>query len=160
MVMWLFIFILHTCFFLGGIFYVKGIRLDIFCNYNLFSFFQNGLLNAVPFLCKSVGTLFAAFVSDKMLEKKITSHGTTRKIMEFLCKHTVQYTVCKLNSEEVYTRFCFLVGLVPTAVLVIVVSYLTCRSRMLAVALLCLAVGFTGFGRCGYMANMVDIAPR
>ena len=46
------------------------------------------------------------------------------------------------------------------AVLLIIIGFVGCKYRGLAVAILTLAVAFNGISRCAFCVNHVDIAPR
>lgn len=55
---------------------------------------------------------------------------------------------------------CFVTAFIGAGVMSVAVGYITCEQRDVAVALLSVAVMFTGLCRAGYNVNHVDFAPK
>lgn len=96
---------------------------------------QNSFLSALPYLSMFLVGLVCAPICDIIISKQILSIGTTRKIC---------------NGVSSFGPAIFLIWL----------SFIDKSDRNLGVALLVLAVTCTAFGNCGYMVNIIDIAPN
>ncbi|XP_076451310.1 sialin-like [Babylonia areolata] len=96
---------------------------------------QNGGLSAVPYLCMAVLAVLAGQVADCLRARRILSTKATRKMFQTIS---------------------FLGG----AVCLVVVGYMPCTQRALAVFLLSLCLCFAALNRAGYAVNHIDLAPR
>ncbi|XP_022337131.2 sialin-like [Crassostrea virginica] len=100
-----------------------------------FNIQNNGALSAVPYICQAVSGFLAGQTADIIRSKRILNTTNTRKLYQV-------------------TAF------IGAGALLVAVGYTTCDQRDTAVALLSLAVMFTGLCRAGYVVNHVDFAPR
>lgn len=96
---------------------------------------QNSFLSALPYLSSFLTGLVCSPVCDKIISKKILSIGTTRKICNGICSF-------------------------GPAIFLIWLAFIDKSQSSLGVVLLVLAVACTAFGNCGYMVNIIDIAPN
>ncbi|CAL1548295.1 unnamed protein product [Lymnaea stagnalis] len=94
---------------------------------------QNGFLSSLPFLILVVTNPLSGYLADFLRAKRNISTKNTRKLV---------------NS----------IGLFVPSVLMFSVCYVG-SDRNIVVALLTLAVGFSGFTMAGYSVNHLDIAP-
>ncbi|KAL4221287.1 hypothetical protein ACF0H5_019550 [Mactra antiquata] len=95
----------------------------------------NGAVSSIPYICQFVSAIFAGQLADFLRTRKILSTTGTRKSLQI-------FSFAGAASCLIATGFC------------------DCTQRTLAVALLSLAVMFTGFCRAGYVVNHVDFAPK
>ncbi|XP_045163065.2 uncharacterized transporter slc-17.2-like isoform X2 [Mercenaria mercenaria] len=95
----------------------------------------NGALSAVPYICMFFSAIFAGQFADFLRSRKILSTTLTRKSFQ-------AFGFAGAGGCLIGTGFC------------------NCEHRALAVALLSLAVMFTGVSRAGYGVNHVDFAPK
>ncbi|XP_067658855.1 sialin-like [Haliotis asinina] len=96
---------------------------------------QNGLISSLPFICHSVAAVMSGQVADLVRAK--TQLGTTK--VRKICQNTAFLSV---------------------AIFLVATGFVKCENRMVAVVLLCAAVGCLGISKAGYMVNHVDIAPN
>ncbi|XP_059139528.1 sialin-like isoform X2 [Physella acuta] len=99
-----------------------------------FDITQNGLLSSTPYMAMFFTSLASGQVAD-FLRSKYLSTTATRRLFQ---------SVAFLGAGSC------IVG----------VGFIGCEDRNYAVALLAIAVGFSGFCFSGYMVNQVDFAPR
>ncbi|KAK4324798.1 hypothetical protein Pmani_004588 [Petrolisthes manimaculis] len=93
---------------------------------------QNGMLSALPFLCRYLGAVVAATVGEKLLIHKVLSVITTRRIFSAI-------------------------AMFGPAVNLLVVSFSGCQPTTVIVVL-CLGFFFNGSITIGLFANRVDIS--
>ncbi|XP_046377078.2 sialin-like isoform X1 [Haliotis rufescens] len=99
-----------------------------------FNIEQNGLLSSLPYITLWFINTICGHIADVIRRKGLLSTQNTRKLM---------------NS----------IGLLIPAGVMVGIGFSGCHP-MLAVSLLCLGVGFTGFTMAGYSVNHLDIAPH
>lgn len=80
-------------------------------------------------------TMLAGQLSDALLTRRIMSVTAIRKTAQFL-------------------------AFAPAAGFIAAVGFIDSERRYIAVVFLTAAMASTGFGRCAYSINHVDIAPR
>ena len=97
--------------------------------------FQNGVLFALPYITMYIVTMLVSQLADALLTRKILSITAIRKTAQFL-------------------------AFAPAAGFISAVGFVGCEQRYMAVVFLTAALAFTGFGRCAYSINHVDVAPR
>ncbi|XP_046559210.1 sialin-like [Haliotis rubra] len=100
-----------------------------------FNIRQNGVISSLPYVCHSVAAVLAGQLADFVRAR--TKLGTTK--VRKICQNTAFLSV---------------------AVFLVATGFVKCENRMIAVVLLCAAVGCLGISKAGYMVNHVDIAPN
>ncbi|XP_048752020.2 sialin-like [Ostrea edulis] len=100
-----------------------------------FNIKKNGTLSAVPYICQAVSGFIAGQTADILRSKGVLNTTHTRKLYQNL-------------------------AFIGAGVMSVAVGYITCEQRDVAVALLSVAVMFTGLCRAGYTVNHVDFAPK
>uniref|UniRef100_A0A914UMH7 Sialin n=1 Tax=Plectus sambesii TaxID=2011161 RepID=A0A914UMH7_9BILA len=95
----------------------------------------NGLLSAIPYLSVWIVNNIAGFSADFLRSRKLLNTTHTRKV----------FMIIAMFGQS----FC-LVG----------AGYCTCEQRYLAVALITIGQGLSGFQVAGFLINHMDIAPR
>ncbi|XP_076452082.1 sialin-like [Babylonia areolata] len=96
---------------------------------------KNGALSAVPYLCMAVSAVLVGQLADCLRARGILSTKATRKMLQTIS---------------------FLGG----AASLVLVGYMSCSQRALAVFLLSLCMCFGALNRAGYTVNHIDLAPR
>ncbi|CAL1526622.1 unnamed protein product [Lymnaea stagnalis] len=96
---------------------------------------NNGAFTMLPYIALMITTLSAGQISDWVIRKKFIRVLWTRKI-------------------------CIIISHFIPAVMLVSLSFLDCEQAGLAITLLVIGVGVTGFGLCGVLVNPFDIAPR
>ncbi|XP_071104183.1 uncharacterized transporter slc-17.2-like [Haliotis cracherodii] len=97
------------------------------------NFRSNGAYSMVPVVCMGIATFVCGFLADLLITRKICSIGVTRKIIVTL-------------------------GTLFPGICMVILAQAERGQHLFAVSMLCLAVGFVGFGMCGFSTNYVDIA--
>ncbi|XP_060084519.1 uncharacterized transporter slc-17.2-like [Ylistrum balloti] len=98
-----------------------------------FDITTNGLYSALPYVVFWATINIGGWLADFMMRKYFTVTITRKSINTF--------------------------GMIMPALMLIGLGYVDCSSPMLAIALLTLAVGLSGFQYSGWLVNHVDIAP-
>ncbi|XP_046549719.1 uncharacterized transporter slc-17.2-like isoform X3 [Haliotis rubra] len=96
-------------------------------------FSSNGAYSMVPVVCMGIATFVCGFLADLLISRKLCSVGVTRKITITL-------------------------GTLLPGICMVILAQAEHGQHLFAVSMLCLAVGFVGFGMCGFSTNYVDIA--
>ncbi|XP_062591838.1 sialin-like [Saccostrea cucullata] len=96
---------------------------------------SNGALSALPYICQAVSGFLAGQTADIIRSKRILNTTNTRKFYQIS-------------------------AFIGAGAMSVAVGYTDCDQRGVAVALLSLAVMFTGLCRAGFTVNHVDIAPK
>ncbi|KAK0040753.1 sialin [Biomphalaria pfeifferi] len=94
---------------------------------------QNGFLSSLPFIVLVVTNPLSGYLADMLRGRNILSTKNTRKLVNSIglfIPSALMFSVCYVDSD-----------------------------RNLIVALLTMAVGFSGFTMAGYSVNHLDIAP-
>ncbi|XP_025090960.1 sialin-like [Pomacea canaliculata] len=99
-----------------------------------FNIQENGLLSSLPHLVMLVTQIFISYVADCIRSRRYLSTVVSRKLMNTL-------------------------GQVLPACLMLAAGFSGCDAAI-AVALLTLSLGFSGFAMAGFNVNHLDIAPR
>ncbi|KAK0049925.1 sialin, partial [Biomphalaria pfeifferi] len=100
-----------------------------------FDIASNGIFSMLPYIALFVTTLSSGQISDLLIKKQIMRVLLVRKL-------------CIITSNCI------------PAVALVCLSFLDCHQPELAIVLLVLSVGATGFGLSGFVTNPFDIAPR
>lgn len=95
---------------------------------------SNGILSALPYIAFWAMINVAGWVADFVRVRQLMSTTLTRKVFDAF-------------------------GKIVPAVLMIALGYVECSATALAVVLLVLSVGLSGFQYSGFIVNHVDIAP-
>ncbi|XP_046549754.1 uncharacterized transporter slc-17.2-like [Haliotis rubra] len=95
---------------------------------------SNGVYSLIPYLAMLLAILLGSLFADTLIEKQLLSVNYTRKLMTIL-------------------------GHLIPGILLIILSYLDCSQKDIAVALLTLIIGLSGLAYCGLFVNFYDIAP-
>ncbi|KAK9887947.1 hypothetical protein WA026_000245 [Henosepilachna vigintioctopunctata] len=96
---------------------------------------SNSLLSAAPYLANWIVMLSVGPISDFVINRRMVSRGTGRKIF---------------NS----------IGVCVPALGLAILSYLPSEQKLLSVALLVMIVGINGAVASGYQVNHIDISPN
>ncbi|XP_041377316.1 sialin-like [Gigantopelta aegis] len=126
-------FIAHLC--NNWMHYTLITGLPTFMNEVLkFDIKKNGVLSAVPYTAMLVTSISGGQLADFLRKRFISTQ----------------------NARRLFQATSFL----GSAACLVSVGFVPCEQRMLAVALLTIAVAFEGLCNSGYMVNTVDFAPR
>ncbi|XP_044758455.1 putative inorganic phosphate cotransporter isoform X1 [Coccinella septempunctata] len=96
---------------------------------------SNSMLSAAPYLCYWIISMCIGPLSDVLINRKIVTRGTSRKIF---------------NS----------IGIVGPAIALTLLSYLPDDEDFLSVMVLIFAVGINGSVSSGFQVNHIDISPN
>ncbi|XP_067687722.1 vesicular glutamate transporter 3-like isoform X2 [Haliotis asinina] len=97
------------------------------------NFSSNGAYSMMPVVCMGIATFVCGFLADLLISRKLCSVGVTRKIIITL-------------------------GTLFPGICMVILAQAEQGQHLFAVSMLCFAVGFVGFGMCGFSTNYVDIA--
>nr|AKN21528.1 slc17a-5 [Schmidtea mediterranea] len=100
-----------------------------------FNMSQNGFVSAAPYIGMGIGQICFAILCDILQKRKILSVTRIRKLMNCL-------------------------GMLTPGLIVVILAYLKCESRYLAVVLLTIGLSATSALFVGAFVNHVDIAPQ
>ncbi|XP_063918406.1 putative inorganic phosphate cotransporter [Zophobas morio] len=96
---------------------------------------SNSLLSAIPHMAHAITGVVVSPIADKLILKNVVSITSVRKIFGALAMY------------------------VPGAAL-IWLAFIDSTQKELAIVLLVVAVAFTALVQCGFMVNMIDVAPN
>ncbi|CAH1116175.1 unnamed protein product [Phaedon cochleariae] len=96
---------------------------------------SNSLISCLPYLLKLILAYFFSFVADKLINKKICSIGTTRKLMNGI-------------------------GMVLPAIALLWLGNTGKDEVKLVIVLLIVAVGISSAGLSGFLVNHMDLSPN
>ncbi|KRT84623.1 membrane transporter, partial [Oryctes borbonicus] len=100
-----------------------------------FQIASNGLLSAAPYFLLWILSFFFSYVTDLLINRKICSVATARKIVTNI-------------------------GLIGPAISLIILGLIDSSNRGGVITLLIIAVGINSAIYCGYQVNHIDIAPN
>lgn len=114
--------------------------------------FQNGLLNALPFICLLLATFLFGFLSDTLKKKARLSPTFVCKMFYFGGKTTGRIWTDPCRSS-IFSGSCL------AAASVIGFSFMDCHHAGFAVAFLCLSYVMYAGLLCSYLTSLTSIAP-
>lgn len=100
-----------------------------------FNMSQNGFVSAAPYVGMWIGQILFSFLCDFLQKRNLLSVSSIRKLM---------------NS----------IGMLTPGLIIIILAYLRCENRYVAVALLTIGLSATSALFVGAFVNHVDIAPQ